>query len=316
MGNPNYNLNECDVQVCDDSSIHFNSHDCEDETCLTDNVNYNQDECDAQVCDGTSDYANDPLCDDETCLKDNVNYEAVVCFIWKNCAELSKMEAAFPSATKAAVTSMQALLAKYGDDLGLDTPAKLKQFLAQAAAEGDFQYSGESEYYLYLRDTTVNGKHHGGILNTFGTYFSVTGTDGKYKASDYLRNSQGIFNIVYATVNGNKYAGDGFLFRGRGPFQLTGRGNYQEFQNWLNANPSYGTFDIMTNPDLLITNKDVGILSSLWFFQNRVLSNKKLTITDSTDALLVSKLVNGGKNGLPKRISGLASAKAHIKCDN
>jgi len=50
------------------------------------------------------------------------------------------------------------------------------------------------------------------------------------------------------------------------------------------------------------------------FFQTAVLN--KITITDTTSADQVSKIVNGGNNGQLKRRSALSSAQLNINCDN
>ena len=46
----------------------------------------------------------------------------------------------------------------------------------------------------------------------------------------YIRNPEGLANLVYANRigNGDEASGDGWRFRGRGPLHLTGRDNYRE----------------------------------------------------------------------------------------
>ncbi len=67
-------------------------------------------------------------------------------------------------------------------------------------------------------------------------------------------------NIMYEGMNGNVEFGDGYKFRGRGGFHLTGRGNYYAFAKHINR------MDIMDNPDLLVTDPDLAVKSAIWFW--------------------------------------------------
>jgi putative chitinase len=129
-----------------------------------------------------------------------------------------------------------------------------------------------------------------GLRGIFGKYFP---TDAMARA--YERQPQKIANRVYANRMGNgpESSGDGWLFRGRGALQLTGRETYQAFANYI------GRPDVMTNPDLVAT--ELAFESALWFFDK----NKLWGICDQgiNDAaiLALTKRINGGTHGLDDR---------------
>jgi putative chitinase len=93
--------------------------------------------------------------------------------------------------------------------------------------------------------------------------------------------------------NGNEATREGYKFRGRGYIQLTGKNNYTAFGKVVNA-------DLIANPDLVAT--QYPLLSAAWFFTK----NKLNEVADkgATDKVVtsVSKIVNGGTNGLAERI--------------
>lgn len=88
---------------------------------------------------------------------------------------------------------------------------------------------------------------------------------------------------------GNTQKGDGLLFIGRGLPQLTGRWNYTDFNKWLKSN-GYN-YDVISNPELLVTNDEVCVLSAIYFW-----STKKLeTYADKDDFVNVCSIWNTGK---------------------
>jgi len=55
--------------------------------------------------------------------------------------------------------------------------------------------------------------------------------------------------------------------------------------------------DFVNNPDLIISNKKYGIESAFVFWENKNLNS----IADSENVEVITKLVNGGTNGLADR---------------
>jgi putative chitinase len=130
-----------------------------------------------------------------------------------------------------------------------------------------------------------------GLRGIFGKYFP---TDALAKA--YERQPMKISNRVYANRmgNGDEASGEGFLYKGRGPLQLTGKNNYRAFGKYIGREQ-----EILDNPDLVAT--ELGFESALWFFD----ANKLWSICDQgiNDAaiLALTKRINGGTHGLDDR---------------
>lgn len=77
-----------------------------------------------------------------------------------------------------------------------------------------------------------------GLRNTFPKYFSPA------DAKAYARQPERIANRAYGNRMGNgpESSGEGFLYRGRGYVQITGKNNYALFSDLLNV-------DLVGNPD-------------------------------------------------------------------
>lgn len=87
--------------------------------------------------------------------------------------------------------------------------------------------------------------------------------------------------------------GDGKLFMGRGPIQVTGRANYTQFDTWVRTNyPGMITPDFVANPDLINSDPWEG-LSAIWFWASRNINR----YADANNIEMVRRTINGGLNG-------------------
>ena len=97
---------------------------------------------------------------------------------------------------------------------------------------------------------------------------------------------------------GNTQPGDGRRFKGRGLIQLTGRANYERFAKYI------GRPDIMQNPQLVSQDPTLAVQSAIFYWNTR----KGLReAAQRGDIDKVSRLVNGGTNGLKERRANFAS---------
>ncbi len=67
---------------------------------------------------------------------------------------------------------------------------------------------------------------------------------------------------------GNLHVGDGKRFKGRGPFQLTGRGNYRAFTSWMREYVSADAPDFEGRPELVLADRWVAY-SPIYFWITR-----------------------------------------------
>ena len=88
---------------------------------------------------------------------------------------------------------------------------------------------------------------------------------------------------------GNNNPGDGYRYRGRGYIQLTGKNNYTQASRALGL-------DLVKNPDQAST-PDIGAKTSVWFWK----TNVQPRVSNWDDVTAITKIVNGGYNGLDDR---------------
>ena len=161
----------------------------------------------------------------------------------------------------------------------INTSIRLTHFLSQCAHEsGGFK--------LIMENLNYSTK---GLLTIFPKYFKDASL-----AETYNRKPEKIASRVYGNRmgNGDESTGDGWRYRGRGYIQLTGKGNYIEFDSFVED-------DIIKNPDLVATKYP--LLSAAWFFNKNGINIVSDRGAEVEVVKSVTKKVNGGFNGLQDR---------------
>lgn len=159
---------------------------------------------------------------------------------------------------------------------GFKTNHCIAMFLAQTGHESA-HYNTLEENLNYSRD---------GLRKVFSKYFPNDDF-----AAKYARQPEKIANRVYANRmgNGDERSGDGWLYRGRGILQITGKSNYTYCSRYL-----FGDERLVTDPSLLLE-PEYAIKSACWFWNVNELNIK------CSDVVLTTRIINGGKHGLQDR---------------
>lgn len=171
------------------------------------------------------------------------------------------------------VDPLESAMAKWG----INNPLRAAAFLAQAAVESD---------ELTHLDENLHYKSPERVRAIFKRYF-VDLSDADVRG--FAESPEMFASRVYANRMGNgpEASGDGWKFRGRGIFQLTGRANYA----------AYGA-QFAASPDLVSTEK-YGADSAGWFWSGHGLN----AMADSQDFRGITKAINGGYVGWVQRKS-------------
>lgn len=172
------------------------------------------------------------------------------------------------------------------DAAQVNTPLRQAHFLAQAAHEtGGFSRLEEGLNYSAKR-----------ILEVFKSVPSAT------LANRLANNPEALANYVYDDAHrrnklGNTQPGDGWRYRGRGIFQLTGRANYE-------AMGKRAQLPLLIQPELAISSRYL-LPIALSFWTSRGLN----AFADEDDLVSITRRINGGENGLGDRAAWLARFK-------
>ena len=219
------------------------------------------------------------------------------------------LSACFKNSPDAAVKKLLAdALNKHLPAYGINTRLRVAHFIAQCLHEtGDFNFLIENMNYSAQ-----------GLANTWPSRFGRKDEKGNYiyhtvngakrnvptsVAEDLARQPIAIGNYVYANRygNGDTASGDGYRYRGRGPFHLTFKNNYKAFG-------AHAGVDLVAHPED-VQGIDLGVKSACWFWA----TNDCNKFADADDIIGVTKKINGGAIGLKDREAKLARVKTAMK---
>lgn len=271
-----------------------------------------------------------PDCDDNN-INVNKNNSCGKCLIeplngnCKDCdLKIEEMRNAFPNTNYTRLLEIVNAINKYGANYGLDTKEKLQHFLAQAAHESKNVETGK-EFEGLDESFNRSWRKLGTKLSRYFNPIDDPAKDPKKaNPNDYKRvneptsewvDAEKFANFFYDDNNplrknkiGNTEKGDGYKYRGRGIWQLTGKDNYRGFNKHYQANFD-DNIDLIKNPDLVSTNIEIAVISALWHYKSRV----KIEINETTTVELVTLKLNGGDEGLESRIKQYDKTYANIK---
>jgi len=166
------------------------------------------------------------------------------------------------------------------------SPERAAHFLGQVCIES-MNFQAVEENLNYSVDA---------LMKVFGRYFKT-----RADAKPYSKNPRALANYVYMDKNrseksklGNVDTDDGWIFRGRGFLQVTGRANVRKFASDMRLP------DVMDEPQLISSHYPME--SALWYFNKRRGLWKICDEGVSKDTCKrVTKSVNGGYNHLDER---------------
>ena len=188
---------------------------------------------------------------------------------------------------------------------GINTPDILHEFLANVLHEsGEFNTLEENLNYKATALISLFGRHR---ISEEDCY--------KYgRTSEHPANKVEIAVRIYGGKWGKDNLGntqpmDGWIFRGAGPIQTTGRDNVTKFTHYYNC--KFATFykpeDIA---QLLRTDIEIGIHSACWIF---AVAKQLIDEAINDDMLTITKRINGGLIGYPERLKYYELAKKYIQ---
>lgn len=185
------------------------------------------------------------------------------------------------------------------DRYQINAPRRQAAFLSQVGHES-------AGFTMLLENLNYSAD---GLAMTWGMRFSEKDSSGKYilvrdgsrlrrmpnsDAQLLHRKPEAIANRVYSDRlgNGPESSGDGWLYRGRGLIQVTGKSNYRACSLAL-----FSDERLLITPQLL-QEWQWAVASAGWYWASRRVN----VLADGDDFERVTKAINGGLNGHAQRL--------------
>lgn len=174
-------------------------------------------------------------------------------------------------------------------EFGITSPSDQAMFVAQVGHES-VGFSALVESFNYSVE---------GLKKTFDTRLTPYQCEmlGREDGKQVAHQPQ-IAGLVYGGRMGNKDAGDGWKYRGRGLIQITGLNNYRDCGTALKL-------DLISTPELLEQERHAA-RSAAWFYTS------KGCMAYGADINRVTRIINGGLNGLDDRKARYNKARAAL----
>lgn len=173
-------------------------------------------------------------------------------------------------------------------EFGITSRADQAMFIAQIGHESD----GFTSMVENLNYTPA------ALVATFGKRITQQQADALGRTTQQSAHQDAIANLVYSNRLGNKAAGDGWKYRGRGLIQITGLENYRNCGAALKL-------DLVSTPEHLEQYLHAA-RSAAWFYTS------KGCMAYGADVHRVTCIINGGVNGIDDRKARYNKARAAL----
>ncbi len=205
----------------------------------------------------------------------------------------SQLNKICPSIKGERAIKIAALLDNICPKYGIDTAGIFHEFIANALEESwEFGHLAENLNYSAKRMTVV-----------WPSRFPNIGL-----AKPYEYNPKALAEKVYGGRMGNVNKGDGYMFRGSGPMQLTGRDMFLLFTIFYNK--TFGKNKSITEvAELLRTDLEIGIHSACWLF---AIVKGLIPLAKQDNLKAIVYRINGGYTAMAERTAYYERAKRYI----
>jgi putative chitinase len=200
----------------------------------------------------------------------------------------ASLQSLAPSCPTTRLTAIAEALSRDAVSFGVSTPLRLAHFLAQVAHES----AGFTQLEENLSYSTER------LMQVWPSRFPT-----REAANPFARQPFALAERVYGRRLGNRVAGDGWRYRGRGLIQITGRETYASMA-------LLAGLDLETTPSLA-TDPANATRIALAFWRWKACD----ALADANDLIGITRRINGGLTGLDDRTRWLARAKQLFAVD-